>query len=1095
MMRRCARATSAAVFVLLTLFASIGRAEARPYADEAFAQIDTGVIVGRVVDDSGAVLPGVTVVATQDGTGVAATSVSNDRGEYIFPGLRVGTYAVTAELQGFRRAVRRDVRVSVQTRAQVDLRLSVGVLTEEVVVTGRAELLQTQSADIGSVIDARQIQDLPLLGRRYSELAFLSPGVVSAPAGITSRGEDTFFNANGNYATWNNYMLDGADNNSFSTNLQERSPQVVQPPVDALSEFKVQTRTYSAEFGKAAGAVINASIKQGTNRFSGSLFGFLRDEALNANTWDNNRAGRPKGPFNQLIAGGTLGGPIVKGKTFFFGDYQSSRTERTLSQTATVPTARMRAGDLSELTGNMVAANAFVPAGCVDAVNKIINRSCFDPVAAKLIGLYPAPNVPGTGFFNNNFISNGILNNNVDQFDVRIDHSLSAGRDHVFGRYSFQNTDRVEPPVLDDPVASGDFASDILNRGQSAVGGWSHVFGSSIFSEFRVSYNKVRSDVIHLAFGIDANTTYGIKGVPKDPRFYGGLPHMSIARFARLGGPFFRPQFQDSQVFQFAENLTWQKGSHAMKFGMEFRRDLLNYIDLRSLNGELGFNDGRYTGFGLGDFLLGLSSTQRLTLFHEPDLYANGWQFYAQDSWRVRPNVTVTAGVRYEMFTPLLDKKNLLTNIDPATGKTFTAKDGNLFDRALIHPDRNDLAPRVGVSWSVSPRLVVRGGFGIFYQQTDRYGSESQLGLNLPQLVDASITANSGAEAPAFTFAQGFTPLTPQTVNPAIVQWRIQDPNQDTPNVRQFSFGPEFQFAENMVAAVEYVGNRTRNGRRLRNLNEGQIPAGGGAVVFPYAQYGYGNAFLEQIVTNGRADYDALQARMQRRMSGGLSYTVAYTWSKALGDFLDHLSAGGGAIGNFPGSTYAMEKDYGRLAFDIPHRLVTSFIYELPFGPGRRFESSGVAGAIAGGWSVNGILTLSDGRPFTVTATDQAGTGAGRISRANCVGDAVPSGFKQGLDSWMDPAAFTATTTRTYGNCANNTVRGPGSKSMNLSLFRSINLGTNKRAEIRVETFNLFNWVNYGFPERSISNLGTFGRITSSIGDQREIQLALKFYF
>ena len=1049
------------------------------FSHTAFAQIDTGVIVGRVIDESGAVLPGVTVTTTQQGTAVAASAITNDRGEFIFPGLRVGVYDVAAELQGFKRALRKDVRVNVQSRAQVDLQMSVGTLSEQVVVTGRAELLQTQSADIGNVVEARQVQDLPLLGRRYSELAYLTPGVVQAPAGITSRGEDTFFNANGNYATWNNYTLDGADNNSFSTNLQERSPQVVAPPVDALQEFKVQTRTYSAEFGKAAGAVINASIKQGSNQFHGSGFGFFRDESLNANTWDNNRAGRPKGPFNQAILGGTFGGPIVENKTFFFGDYQSSRTERALSQTATVPTARMRNGDLSELTGTMVASNAFVPAGCVDAVNKTIQRSCFDPIAARLINLYPMPNVPGTGFFNNNFISNGILNNDVDQFDVRVDHNLGKGSDRVFARYSFQNTNRHEPPLLDDPVASGDFASDYLNRGQSAVGGWSRVFGSNVFNELRASFNKVRSDVVHPAFGIDSNSQYGIKGVPKDPRFYGGLPHMPIARFARIGGPFFRPQFQNSQVYQVLNNLSWQKGTHAMKFGFEFRKDTLHYIDLRSLNGELNFPDGRYTGFGLGDFLLGLSSAQRLTLFHEPNLYANGWQFYAQDSWRARDNITLSYGVRYEMFTPLIDRNNLLTNIDPATGQPFYAKDGSVFDRALVHPDRNDIAPRVGITWSVSPRVVIRGGYGIFYQQTDRYGSESQLGLNLPQLVDASITSNSGAEAPAFTFAQGFTPLNAQTINPSIVQWRIQDPNQDTPTVQQFSFGPEFQFAGNMVGALEYVGNRTRHGRRLRNLNEGIIQ--GSTIVFPYAQYGYGNAYLEQIVTNGRADYDALQARMQRRMSKGLSYTVAYTWSKALGDFLDHLSAGNGAIGNAPGSTYAMDKDYGLLAFDIPHRLVTSFIYELP--------------GYAKGWSVNGILTLSAGRPFTVTTTDQAGTGPGRIARANCVGDPVPDGFNQTIDSWMDPNAFAPTTARTYGNCANNTVRGPGSKSMNLSVFRGFKLGADRRAEFRLETFNLFNWVNYGFPAANISNLGTFGKITSSIGDQREMQVAVKFYF
>ncbi|MFN7976530.1 MAG: carboxypeptidase regulatory-like domain-containing protein [Vicinamibacterales bacterium] len=1060
----------------------------------ASAQIDTGTIVGKVADESGAVLPGVTVTLTQEGTGVTISTVTNAAGEYVFPGQRIGKYTVTAELQGFKKSAYTGVQLNVQARLQLDFALGVGAITEQITVTGRVELLQTQSADIGTVVDERQVRDLPLLGRRYSELAFLVPGVVAAPAGITSRGEDSFFNANGNYATWNNYTLDGADNNSFSTNLQERSPQVVQPPVDALQEFKVQTRTYSAEFGKAAGAVINASIKQGTNQFHGSLFDFVRDEKFNANTWDNNRAQRPKGPFNQQIAGLTLGGPIRRGKTFFFGDYQATRSERALSQTATVPTAQMRTGDLSELTGAMVASNPFVAAGCVDAAARRINPSCIDPVAAKMVALYPLPNVPGSGFFNNNFISNGILNNDINQFDIRLDHNLGAGRDNLFVRYSFQQNDRSEPPVLVDPVASGDFSSNYLIRGQNGVAGWSRVFGATLFSEFRAAYNRVRSDAVHPSFGIDADTQYGIKGVPKDPRFYGGLPNTTIGRVTRLGGPFFRPQYQTSQVFQFAENLTWTKGRHSMKFGLERRRDLVTYIDLRSLNGELSFNDGRYTGFGFGDFLLGLASSQRLTLFHQPDLYADGWQVYAQDSWRVADNLTVNYGVRYERFTPLFDRANKLTNIDPATGQAYYAKDGSVFDRSLIHPDTNDIAPRVGVSWNPASRLVVRAGYGVFYQQSDRYGSESQLGLNLPQLVDASITANSGAEAPAFTFSQGFVSLTPNTVNPTIVQWRIQDPNQDTPVVHQFSIGPEYQFTNTIVGAVEYVGNRTRNGRRLRNLNEGIIQADN-SVVFPYAKYGYGNAYLEQIVTNGRADYDSLQVRLQKRMAGGLAYTFAYTWSKALGDFLDHLSAGGGATGNAPGSTYAMEKDYGPLAFDIPHRFVASGIYELPFGEGHAMLSKGAAAAILGGWSVNGILTLSDGRPFTITATDNAGTGAGRIARANCIGDPLPDGFNQTLDAWFNTAAFTGTAARTYGNCGNNTVRGPKSKSMNMSLFRNIRLGGEKRLELRAEVFNLFNWVNYGFPAANVSNAGTFGKITSTLGDPREMQFAVKFYF
>lgn len=1063
---------------------------------QAAAQIDTGAIVGTVRDSSGGVLPGVTVTVTLDATGVSQSTVTNDAGQYVFPSLRVGQYTVAAEISGFRRAVQTEVQLSVQDRKEINFTLQVGSINEEVTVSGRTAILQTQSADIGNVVDEKQLQALPLLGRRYSELAFLTPGVVQAPAGITSRGEDTFFNANGNYATWNNYTLDGADNNSFSTNLQERSPQVVQPPVDALSEFKVQTRTYSAEFGKAAGAVINASVKGGTNEYRGSGFGFFRDEAFNANTWENEQADVDKGKFDEQIFGFTLGGPIVRSRMFFFGDYQATRTERALTQTATVPTARMRQGDLSELSGSMVANNPFVPAGCINAAAKQVNPACFDPVAARMINLFPSPNVPGSGFFSNNWLSNGILNSDIDQFDLRGDYTFNSSNS-MFARYSFQNTNRVEPPVLEDPVASGDFSSDILIRGQNLVAGWSRIFGGSAFNEVRFAYNRVRSDSVHPAFGIDANAEYGILGVPKDPRFFGGLPHTTISRFTRIGGPFFRPQFQTSQVFQLSDTFTLTRGTHAFKFGGEYRRDRVTYIDLRSLNGEIGFNDGRYTGFGLSDFLLGLASTQRLTLFHEPDLYMNGYQFYAQDSWRLTPTFTLNYGVRYEYFTPFFDENDKLTNIDPATGEILLAKSsGSAYDRTLIHPDKNDWAPRVSFAWSTTPRLVLRGGYGIFYQQTDRYGSESQLGLNLPQLVDASITANSASEAPAMILREGFVSLAPENVSPAIVQWRIQDPNQKTPIVHQFSFGPEYQLTDNTVVAVEYVGNAVRNGRRLRNLNQGILQnPGSPGVVFPYAQYGFGNAFLEQIVTNGRTNYHSAQLRAQRRLSAGLAYTLAYTYSKALGDFLDHLSAGGGASGNFPQNAYDMEADYGPLPFDTPHRFVASFVYELPWGRGRAQSPSGVTGALISDWSVNGILTLSSGRPFTITANNQSGTGPGSAFRANCIGDPLPDGFDQTRDAWFDTSAFAQPAAFTFGDCGYNTVRGPHYKTMNFSVFRNWPFAATRRLEFRVEVFNLFNWTNFGFPGSSVANQNTFGRISSSLRDPREMQFALKFYF
>ena len=498
-------------------------------------------------------------------------------------------------------------------------------------------------------------------------------------------------------------------------------------------------------------------------------------------------------------------------------------------------------------------------------------------------------------------------------------------------------------------------------------------------------------------------------GIPTDPRYSGGLPFVTIAGgFTRIGGPFFRPQWQTSQVYQFSENLAWTKATHSFKFGFEKRRDILDYVDLTALNGTLNFNDARYSGAGYGDFLLGLASAEGLTLFHEPHLYSDGWQGYAQDSWRLTSDLTLDYGIRYEYFTPTQDRDHLLTNIDPATGAIVTAQDsGSIFDRTLIHPDRNDWAPRAGVAYTLTPRLVLRGGYGIFYQQQDRYGSESQLALNPPQLIDVNLSAASAAAAPVVVLRNGFVPVSAANVNQAAIMWRIQDPDQPTPMVQQFSGGFEYQLAGSMVADVQYVGNRVRNGRKLRNLNQGIINPGN-VVVFPYAQYGFGTAYLEQIESNGKADYNALQLQLRKRLSAGFTFTSSFTYSSAKGNFLDHLSAGGGATGNVPLNAYDVAADYGPLPFDTPKRFVTSFIYELPAGAGRAFNPGGVVGAIVSDWNVNGIVTLSDGRPFSVSATDQANTGGGRTVRANCVGDAVPAGFDQTIDHWMDINAFAA---------------------------------------------------------------------------------------
>ncbi|MEO8360543.1 MAG: carboxypeptidase regulatory-like domain-containing protein [Vicinamibacteria bacterium] len=1066
----------------------------------AYAQIDAGSVVGTVSDGQGGVLPGASVTATQDGTGFSLTSTTNSQGQFNFPNLKIGKYTLTAEISGFKKSIRSGLQLHVQERIQVDFKLEVGAMTEEVTVSGEAPLLNTQSGDMGYVVDQKQLTDLPLLGRRYAELALLQTGVVPGGRQLASLGEDTTFNANGNFGTWNNYQLDGADNNSGSTNLQERSAQVVQPPVDALEEFRIQTRTYSAEFGKSAGAVINASIKQGSNKYKGTLFGFLRDEKFNANTFENIAAGRVKPQYNQYIGGFTLGGPIKKDKIFIFGDYQVTRSDRAVTDLATVPTAQMRTGNLSELSTGFTASNPYVPAGCINAATKTISPACFDPIAAKLINLYPLPNyAPGRvnegkpgGFGAANYISNGVLQNDVNSFDVRVDAKPDT-KQSLFVRYSRYRNTRNEPPVLG-PIVSGDFNSDIFITGQSGVLGWSRSINQSMFSEVRIGWNKIQGDTLHKAFGIDSNKEYGITGIPTDPRYTGGLAAFNIAGISRIGGPSFRPQFQTSQIFQISANTTWQKGNHSMKFGAEVRRDKVKYIDLTALNGAATFSNGRYSGTGVGDFLLGLASGQRVTLFHEAKLYSDGIQLFAQDSWRPTSKLAINYGVRYEFFTPPIDEDNALTNIDAATGARIVAKSGSLYDRTLIHPDKNNIAPRVSVSYSATDKLVMRGGFGTFYQNSDRYGSEAQMALNPPQLIDVNVNAANATVAPVLILRNGFTTPTLANINPTLLQWRIQDPNQKTPIVYQFSAGPEYQLFSDTVVSAEYVGNIVRNGRRLRNLNQGRI-TGPSTVVFPYAQYGYGTAYLEQIVTVGRSAYHALQTKVQRRMHGGLGYTASYTYSVAKSDFLDHLSAGLGASGNIPQNAYDLGADYGPVAFDVPHRFVLSFVAELPAGRGRKTELHGVAGALLNNWSVNGILSLNSGRPFTATATDVSNTGTGHQSRANCAGDAQPSGFDSTPAKWFDTTQFSQPAAFTFGTCGSNTLRGPGQKNFNASLFRTFPLSGDRRIEFRAEAFNVFNWKNYALPGTSVATPATFGVITSTLGDVRELQFAVKLYF
>jgi hypothetical protein len=1090
----------------------------------ALAQIDTGSIVGTVRDSSGATIPNATVTLTNAATNQTTTTTTNSAGEFQFQSLHPGAYSLKASVSGFSTQEFSNIEVDVDSRISRDFSLQVGNVTQTLEVQSIAPLLDTQTAELGGVVRQQQIVDLPLNGRRYADLALLEAGVYKDPA-VANPAPDRF-SSNGNLETQNYFSLDGIDNNSGSTNLQEGSVQTVQPPPDALQEFRVQTRTYSAEFGTSAGAVINASLKSGSNQFHGDLWEFLRNNDLDANRFFNNANGIPRGHFSQNQFGGTFGGPIVRDKTFFFVDSQGLISRKATTVTSTVPTPLMKLGNFTELKATL--ANPTVPGQGACITGNIIATTCLDPVGVKLLNLYPNPNTPtavanegarGSWTGANNYQYVYSVPNNTYSWDARIDHTINQNN-RIFGRFSDFTVDRQDPPWTGNFLAgNGNFATQYNIRGKSVALSWTDVLSPYIVNELRGGFSRdnAHSNPIGVQLGTSAAPSYGLNGIPAGP-FDAGLPPINVSGLQRLGTAPWRPQVQIAQVWQLLDTLSWLKGDHSIKIGYEFRHESDNFLDAQSLQGQIT-SSGIYTGntgLGVPDFLLGDVSTASFTTPTVVHNYKVGNNFFAQDSWRVRKNLTITYGIRYELWSPLLNHQNALANFTAANGGGFvTATNGDWSQRALVHPDKNDWAPRFGFSYQPLSRVVLRGGFGVFYQHDVRIGSESVLGENPPFFFDESNSQSFPSSTPAFILSQGFpaNQFSAAAVSLPKLQMRAQDPNQRTPYVMQTSFGPEFEFTPTMVMDVDYVGNFGRKMDRLRNANQGIIEGysanGAPIILFPYPNLNTNltsasgiHAFLELATNDGTTDYNGLLVSLKKRYSHGLGFGISYTFSKNLANFVDNLTGGSTPAYAY---NYNLERSYS--PFDETHRFVGNVIYSLPIGKGGMILNNG--GAISrfvGGWQVNSIVNLQTGLPFTVTAPDESGTGSNHASRANCTGNPYvgattnPSllfgGNAPGF--FLNPAAFGLPALGYLGTCAPRGFHGPGLEDVDLSIFKSFLLTERWKLEFRSEFFNAFNHANFPNPNSSYSpsSLGSFGKITGdTVTDPREIQFALKLYF
>ncbi len=1058
-------------------------------APVAWAQIDRATLYGTVKDASGGVLPGASVTVTNIATNIASKATTANNGAYLVVNLGSGQYIVEAEAPGLAKSVQ-SIILDVGQRGRLDLTLGVGGLTETVTVEGAMRLLNTEDSSLGSVLDQNSVAKLPLAIRNWDDLLALVPGVqgdrFTEQGGGTSFGRTGGVNVHGARSLQNNFLLDGVDNNSVSTNVQELTSQVSRPSVDSIQEFKVVTSPYSAEYGRSPGAAISVSTKSGTNEFHGTVYDFFRNEKMDTNDFFSERAGQPKPANDQNQFGGNLGGPLIKDKAFFFVDYEGTRITRGVTRLTRVPTEAERAGILPGVRDPLTGV-AF-PGGVIPA-------SRIDPYAAAIMALVPLPNQPGA----NNFFRQADLLDNSDRILGRLDYKAGSN-DSVFARYIYSNRDRQIPGafggVIDGTGTSG-FGNQKIKT-NALVFGWTHILSPAMVNEFRFSWSKSDSDAVHQAFGLAPPPEATIPNSITNPVVAGGFPGIIVDGFfggsglGRIGSPDFLPKFQHTKQFEFVESLSWLKGNHALKAGIDIIAPMSNdYYDVPAGRGQMRFRNS-FTGNPMGDYLLGYVADFQLSNVFVAEQRHWASMFFVQDDWKVNTKLSLNLGLRYDFITPALEARDLQTNFDPAgTGSLVFAKSGSLEERGLVQPDKNNFAPRIGVVYTLNEKTVLRGGWGIFYNLFDRVGSEDQLALNLPQLTNSTVTRTSGS--PVFFLQQGIpsTFLVTPNLDPAaggLRTNRLRAVSNDAPKttVTQASIGFQRELRPGIVLTVDGVYTKGSNLGRLVNLNQPLPNAAGNNALgpLPYPNFG----FIEYRTQDGESEYKGVDVGLEKRFSKGYSFGVAYTLADSKDNTSEHLSTQGS--NSFPQDTRDIAAWYGPSDYDVRHRLAINYVIELPFGKGKKFAQEGAAASIFGGWTLSGIFTARTGRPFTINQSSN-NVGTNLTGLPDQVGD--PKG-PETVDQWFNTAAFVAVPSGTFGNVTRNSLRGPNYKSVDFSLQRRLEISSRIGAVVRWDVFNAFNRVNFGLPNRNLSG-GGFGTISSLGGDPRLMQVSLRLTF
>lgn len=1081
-----------------------------------FAQ-ETSSIVGTVSDTSGALIPEATVTAVNLATQFRRTVSTNERGEYVASALPTGKYILTAEKAGFQKLERSGVTLTTASTLNVDLKLAIGSESQTVTVTAVASLLQSQSGVVSSLVDSKQIVDLPLASRNFTDLVLLTPGAHAGSSSNLAEGGSAYsiqggtnYSVNGSIAATNSYLIDGIyDRNQWLNTL------VMVPIVDAIQEYRVMTSNFTAEYGEAAGAVTSVTTKSGSNSFHGSAWEFVRNDKFNANTFFANRAGIKRPAYRRNTFGATVGGPIIRDKTFFFGDYQGIRMTSPQVYTSTIPTLAQRqmvqSGDFSGLgvpiynpyststVGGKTTRAAFA--------GNHIPTELLDPAAVKLIALLPTPTTTGV---TNNFTYAPALTQRTDQFDIRIDQNLGAA-DRLFFKYSFDKTKQVVPGTIPSPANASIPLGPYLSTSGTASGtstpvftqsgtlGYTKVLNASTLIEAHVAAIRWNADVTPLGAAYASATALGIPDINYNSRS-GGLPGFTVSGFQALGDTSSYPEDSHVTTFQYDGSITKTHGSHTIKAGALFLRHLFNGYSAFPTRGTYDFN-GQFTRqignssatSALADFALGATDAANRNILNGT-FAMRIFQFdpFIEDSWRVSDRLTLEYGARYEISAPPYDAHNHWANFDVKTGLMRVAGiNGN--GRRLRNFDYNTFAPRVGMAYALDKnrKTILRSGFGISY--VDTLAGGAQLYKNLPYYFAQTITSDI-ASAPTARISNGFpTPVQPDPNNTAAISTgspTAWDVNLRETGVYQYSLGVQREIRPDLIAEVSYVGTRSQH-LLINSLNINQSVPGAGAQG-PRRPYYTINPNLVNVAYRtaaGDASYNSLQVHVEKRLSDGLNFGASYTYAKYLSDVGNPNGGGNSDIQN----AACIGCNWGSTPDDYRHVFVFNHVYELPFGRDRSYLRSGPLSFVVGNWNLSGIWTLQSGSPFTVFyGSNVSNSSGGGTQRPNRIGSGrLVTG--QSISHWFDTSAFTAPATYTFGNSGAGILVGPGYFNTDLTLVRRFVFGDRFNADLRGEAFNLFNRANFNNPNATIgtASAGTISATSAA----RILQLAVKLNF